>query len=205
MPLPLFLHRVNIIHITKVGGIDETNLSTLVCNGFDLEQCCISLAIDDELNYMFYPIGDAFTCAEKRILKLRETAFAIQPSQMPLQRVISQLWRIIKYASRDFSWDSTKLAMPPATVRSLDGSQNEGGARGPDSSRSSGETQIRNIRCPGCEQKLKAVRCGGACTICTRRVPRSTIGYRCRPCVGFLCCDCVSSEGCVAEDMISET
>ena len=72
-------------------------------------------------------------------------------------------------------------------------------ARGSSCTQESVQGQIHRATCPGCDLAMKAVKCGGACAICVRRVPRGTIAYRCRPCMGFMCCDCIPTTAAAEE------
>ena len=93
--------KINLIQIDVAGAHD---FPIRVCDGFDQEQCCFFLEVDDELVSHCTPVGNASVCAGTQKIELRPSCFTMQLAGTPVDAIERQLWRIIKYRRRGFSW-----------------------------------------------------------------------------------------------------
>ena len=89
---------VNIILVKFCGRLSrKASTAELVCNGFDMEQCAISVKTTPALHYKLCFHADACACIKKRTLRFR-TSLRVSNADG-----LKKLWcRIVKYARRGF-------------------------------------------------------------------------------------------------------
>jgi len=80
----------------------ETRDAAMICSGFDLTCCCVSLLTNDDHTYQTVTFEDAAVDLKQKTLRLRPIAFAggdLNKAVVPVQ-----MRRIKKYMARSFTW-----------------------------------------------------------------------------------------------------
>ena len=96
------LRDVNIIQIapTSANAI-HTDPAEFICSGFDINLCCVSLRVEENLSYTCTEYYNAAEALNTGRLELRNCAF-----QQPPYKVSRQMERILKYVQRGFRWNT---------------------------------------------------------------------------------------------------
>ena len=97
---PFTLLPVNIVKISPLESLNLDDLETLVFRGFDMEQCCLHVSIDDELRARCAGVGIA--AAEAGEIRLQQSCFTLRRQQSHFDGIVHQLRRIAKYVHRGF-------------------------------------------------------------------------------------------------------
>ena len=91
---------MNIIVVeSKCAPRKYASRAALICSGFDINICCVSLTLTDTLQYEFKTFNDVCLALVKKKITLLPCAFHGARNAVPLE-----MRRLLKYFERGFTW-----------------------------------------------------------------------------------------------------
>ena len=92
--IPQSILPLNIICVTCKECVNSNNFGDVVCGGFDMKQCAVSMTVTEQLKYEFCQHGDAFAHVLRKHIQLTSASFS--------GTVLQQVERMSKYIRRGF-------------------------------------------------------------------------------------------------------